>query len=126
MVAGYNQSFSASALATEHLFAELQEWQIAIPHPDELAAYLARHSDMVGVVTLVAQMVRQEFQDAAHISLEVFEDPDAEDEYPTFYVRQEEYEPQIMDRIEKLWSVYGPALAGKSGWLLVTTDFRRP
>ena len=58
------------------------------------------------------------------LSLEVYHDPEIEDEYLTLYVRQADYDEHVLSTIEDIRAGYEGELAGRSGWLLVTTDFR--
>ncbi len=97
---------------------------VKVPNPDPVGDYLARHLDITPVLLKVLTMTHQEFQDTATLTLEISADKYTADEYLALYVRQAEYDPQIRERIERLWGKYGSDLQSTSGWLLVTTDFR--
>jgi hypothetical protein len=62
----------------------------------------------------------------SQISLELYHDPEIHDEYLTIFVRQEEYEPDIIDKIDAICREYEQGLAGIDGYLLVNTDFQPP
>ncbi len=44
----------------------------------------------------------------------------------TIYVRQTQYDPDIIEKIDAICREYEPALEGQNGWILVTTDFSPP
>jgi hypothetical protein len=59
--------------------------------------------------------------------LELYRDPEIDDEYLTLYVRQRRYDAdKLLEEIEDLRAGSQAALRETSGWLLVTTDFRPP
>lgn len=99
---------------------------IKIPNANEVRGYLLRHSDMTDVVVQLCDMASRRLGPGAQLSLEVYHDPEIEDEYLTLYVRQERYDQRILDAIEDLCQACERQLAGRSGWLLVTTDFASP
>jgi len=99
---------------------------VAVRPPEKVDKYLAQHSDMVLVSMYVGALLNKEFNKDSKLYLERYCDPESSDESLVFYVRQQEYDPNIMRRIESIWEVYQPALENVSGWLLVTTDFRKP
>ncbi len=88
--------------------------------------YLLRFPDMIHLTPFVCEMVWERFRSSAQLSVEVYQDPEIEDEHIIIYVRQANYDVDIMDTIEKIHATYKSKLTGKSGWLLVTTDFRPP
>lgn len=97
---------------------------IMIPQPAEVRGYLLRYPDIIDLLMSVCKIARERFEMHTQLSLEVYHDPEIDDEYPTLYVRQENYDEQILDKIESICVEYEKAIAGKSGWLLVTTDFQ--
>jgi hypothetical protein len=96
---------------------------VRIPRPQEVLAYLDRYPDMLDLVEKASAETEQEFGDDAELSLELYRDPEIDDQYLTLYVRQAAYDKHIMDRIEAVRERYRQALSDKSGWLHVTTDF---
>lgn len=100
--------------------------QIVIPQPDEVREYLIRYPDIIELLLSVCKTALKQLGKRAQLSLEVYHDPEIKDEYLTLYVRQEHYDSHIMDMIENICAKYESELVGKSGWLLVTTDFQPP
>jgi hypothetical protein len=99
---------------------------IMIPQPAEVRDYLLRYPDIIDLLMPVCKMAQERFELHTQLSLEVYHDPEIEDEYLTLYVRQENYDRQILDKIESVCAEYEKVIAGRSGWLLVTTDFQPP
>jgi hypothetical protein len=69
---------------------------------------------------------REKLGTDVQLSLELYHDPEVEDEYPTLYVRQRNYQERILEMIESVREEYEGMLAKKTGWFHVTTDFRSP
>jgi hypothetical protein len=88
--------------------------------------YLDRYPDITHLLPSVCSVTRERFGIGTRLSLEVYHDPEIDDEYLTLYVRQKHYDKQIMKTIEDIWATYDEELAERSGWLHVTTDFRPP
>ncbi len=86
--------------------------------------YLVRYPDISNLIPLVCQITRKHFDKNTHLSLEVYHDPEIEDEYLVLYVRQESYDERLMDKIEKVCVEYESMLSRKLGWLIVTTDYK--
>lgn len=130
-----NRYWSSSYLRTStgsisrilEALSELKDYRIEMPQLQGVISYLREHEDMLGLVSAVCRVARTEcFPNGTQLSLELYHDPEIEDEYLTLYVRQEEYNRDTLRKIKAILSGYGEMLAGKSGWLLVTTDFEQP
>lgn len=115
-----------SSSPIEAVLSWLRSIDIVIPKPAAVRSYLLRYPDMTHLLSSVCKLARERFEMHTQLSLEVYQDSEIEDEYLTLYVRQENYDEQILDIIESISAAYEEAVAGKSGWLLVTTDFRPP
>jgi hypothetical protein len=99
---------------------------VLVPKMDDVESYLARHSDLEGLVEAICKKARAEFGVSAELALQVYEDPEIDDRYLTLYVRQETYAHDIIDRIEVVSGEFHRQLESASGYVLVTTDFRNP
>ncbi|HEX9666759.1 MAG TPA: hypothetical protein VGA95_09430 [Thermodesulfobacteriota bacterium] len=108
----------------EKTLNHLQESGIVIPKPSEVLDYLSRYPDIIGLLISVCELTVQRFDSQTRLSLELYRDPEIEDEYLTFYIRQQKYDENLMKRIEGIRANYEKMLVGMTGWLLVTTDFR--
>jgi len=114
------------AVQIEETLKHIQQDGIIIPKPAEVRDYLLRYSDLADLVLSVCQLTRQRFDSQAQLSLEVYHDPEIEDEYLTLYIRQQKYDENVMKGIKEIRANYEGMLAEKTGWFLVTTDFRPP
>ncbi|MBI3963001.1 MAG: hypothetical protein HY335_09625 [Deinococcus sp.] len=105
---------------------QLLEDKIQIPQPGAVRDYLSLHPDILGLVTSVCTTTLGRFGMGTQLVLEVYRDPEIVDHYLTLYVRQEQYQDNILDVLEDVRKLYELELARKSGWILVTTDFSPP
>jgi hypothetical protein len=110
----------------EELLEHLKSDQIVIPNPEEVSDYLRQYPDIIDLVEFACDETRDRFTPPTQLSLELYRDPESDDEYLTLYVRQEKYEEDIMDVIEDVWSTYEHELTTKLGDFLITTDFDFP
>ncbi len=118
------------AFQTEFTGASVPLQRSAVLHPHAPAPGTAGvprpPPGMTDVVEKASAETRREFGDTAELTLELYHDPEIDDQYLILCVRQAAYEKHIMDRIEAVRARYRDALADKSGWLHVTTDFCPP
>ena len=88
--------------------------------------YLAKHPDVRKPLMEVWDTALEEFRTDAEISIEVFSEPDGDDEYLTLYVRQEEYQDDVLDRIDAVRAQLRRSPTANTGRVLLTTDFQPP
>ena len=99
---------------------------ILIPHPDSLRNYLLQHLDMLNGLPLICKIAVDRVDSSSQLSLEVYQDPEIQDEYLTLYVRQSQYDESISKLIDDITEECQHYLSDSEGWLIVTTDFRPP
>jgi hypothetical protein len=99
---------------------------VLIPEPREVLDYLARYPDLVEPLPRICQRVRAQLPADIQLSLELYRDRESEDSYLTLYARQATYDHALLDRLEAASTEFEADLQVRSGWLLLTTDFRRP
>ncbi len=102
---------------------------IEMPQRLAVRGYLQRHPDIVAVVESASAIAAAHVKGAKHkteLSLERYRDPEIEDEYLALYVRSEAYDASVREMIRSISESVRPELRGKSGWLVVTTDFQNP
>lgn len=104
----------------------LKAMHVIIPKTSEVSEYLLAHLDLSCMIPMICSKLIKAFSEDAMLSLEIYRDPEIHDEYLTLYVRKNEYDEMILDRIDDVMSEFEPALGSASGWLLVTTDFLLP
>lgn len=98
---------------------------VRIPDPAEVFDYLVRFPEMGPVVVKVARLAAEKLPDA-QLTLQVYHDPEIEDEYLTLYARFASYDETTMEKIRAVREKYRPLVRNTSGWFLLTTDFRPP
>ena len=96
------------------------------PHPHEVVEYLLSHPGLYDIVLDTCYSTNEVFGHNSQISLELYHDPEIEDEYLTIFIRQENYEPDIIEKIDAISRGFENELIGESGYLLVNTDFQPP
>jgi len=96
------------------------------PNPEEVIDYLQKHRNIYDITLYACTLTEEKFGTRAQISLELYKDPEIDDQYLTIYVRQVEYEPDILEKIETICKEYAPSMDGEHGYVLVTTDFQPP
>lgn len=117
------ESLSISPLIETSLF-QLQEYLgFEFPNPGAVIGYLLQNPSLYDVVLYACILTEEEFGQSAQVMLDLYNDPEVDDQYITIYIRQEHYADDIMDRIDVICNEYEEALRNTSGWLLVTTDF---
>jgi hypothetical protein len=99
---------------------------VFVPKPSDVTAYLDQHGDLARLLPEICAQVRQAFGQETELSLEVYRDPEIDDCYLTLYVRQDEYDARIIERIEAVRSGFHDSVSAISGHLLLATDLRRP
>jgi hypothetical protein len=99
---------------------------ILIPRPDSLRNYLLQHLDMLNVLPLICKIAVDRVDSSSQLSLEVYQDPEIQDEYLTLYVRRPQYDESISRLIDEISAECQEYLSESEGWLIVTTDFRPP
>lgn len=116
----------ADTTQIKEVLDELEHSGVMLPQPEPVRGYLLHHPEMVDLLPLVCKLARDRLGLHTELSLEVYHDPEIEDEYLMLYVRQRAYASDILDVIEDINAEYEAALTDKPGWLLVTTDFQPP
>jgi len=122
----YPEETSNVTFEVENLLNWLLQNQVVVPEPREVRDYLLRYPDITGLLPFVCRLAWERLGMHTQLSLEVYHDPEIQDEYLTLYVRRPHYEEHLISAIEDVCAEYEAELVGKSGWLLVTTDFRPP
>jgi len=120
------ESESISYTIERSLLEILEILHINIAHRGEVLDYIVRNSGLDLVVMYACILTENEFRHDSTITLDIFQDTESRDEYLTLYVRQEEYDRDIIARMDRICDEYEPALTGQSGWVLLTTDYKSP
>jgi len=106
---------------------ELVEMGIKVPRYEEIHDYLLLFPDTVDVLPKIGKSARAHFP-TAELSLELYRDPEIEDEHLVLYVRLPEYKKEdvknLLEEIHKVVRENKGIFVGKKGWLLFTTDFK--
>lgn len=99
---------------------------IIVHNPGEVSSYLFQYPDMAYLVLEICRFTAGHFSGNAELTIELYRDPEQEDNYLTLYVRQEIYDETIMERIDSISDKFEESLNQSRGWMIVTTDFQLP
>lgn len=121
-----SQTNTAITVQIEKVLNSILYQNILIPRPDSLRNYLLQHLDMLNILPLVCKTAIDRAGSSSQLSLEVYHDPEIQDEYLTLYVRQSQYDESISKLIDDITEECQHYLSDREGWLIVTTDFRPP
>lgn len=98
--------------------------QIPEESSDSVGEYLILHPQITDNLDQISQILRQNLGQEPEISLEVYEDPEIEDEYLVFYIKDKNQNPELLGKIDKMFEEIYPLIENSSGWVLLTPDFR--
>jgi len=87
---------------------------------------LLTYRELTFFVLFAANRARSRFKSAVQLSLEVYHDPEIDDQYLALYVRQEEYDDNIFDVIDGISEEYENMLSESEGWFVLTSDLHPP
>lgn len=110
----------------ETLLNLLVSKKIIIPKPAEIRRYLMIYTDMIHIILPICAIINEKLNVPAQVSLEVYKDPEIKDEHLVIYIRQAVYDDEIMNIIDEISEECDGLLHNKSGWLIITTDFKLP
>ncbi|SRR6266536_4406943 len=121
VVAAANDAAKAASETVDRVIAA----GVVCPLPDRVAEYLRAHPDATDIVTGMAGELVREFQgEHAEIELDLYEDPEIDDQYLAFTVRKPTYEDKFVDRLLSVMAKFHEERGSASGWVMVSTDFR--
>jgi len=103
------------------------EWlhreQVKLVDGDAIREYIRLHSDMASAVDIVASLVRSRFGKNTQLLLDVYNDPEIDDQYLQLRVRAIDYNSEFMNLIDAVDALAEPVLRRRTGRILLTTDF---
>ncbi len=108
--------------AIEETLQALSAQGVRLPNRAEVAEHLKQCPDLITVLEPVIATAQSELPDA-QLSLEVYHDPEIEDDHLVLYARFAHYSPDTMARIERARTQYRERLLQRGAYLLLTTDF---
>ncbi len=99
---------------------------IALPNPEDIRRNLLCHADMTDLVKRICDDALDRFPKPSQVALELYKDPEIEDEHLTVYVRQYHYDDNILDVIDDVRLKFEEERASSSSRIHITTDFEPP
>jgi len=121
---GYSVAAGHSVLREiESLLEWLKKRKVRLSRVGEILDYLFAFPDLIEVIPLAVEAVYRHLPEA-NLTLCLYTDPEIEDRYPVLYVRLDQYDDSVMERIEAAENEFINILSEKEGWLQITTDFK--
>jgi len=111
---------------SEVVVSRLSAMNVVIPNLKKVKSYLLNYPDMIDILEPVCAAVLERFPPPSQVALELYQDPEIDDQYLTVYVRQHEYGEDVLDGLHGISRQFDELLCDTSGWLLITTDFQDP
>ena len=114
------------ALSVEGCLAHVVDDGISLPDAEGVRNYLLDHPDACLPLLRICLATIARFAAEADLRLELYRDPEIEDDHLVLYVSRREYDQSFMHALQELWGESEEALEGTTAWILVTTDFGTP
>lgn len=123
---GFDWSDSDITSQIDILLECLQRNKILIPNLTKVRDYLASHPNLGGKIPAVYRWITDEFPVDLNLSLEVYSDPEIEDEHLVLFIRQESYDQNILEKIDRVNNKVCDFIKDPSAVIHITTDFSDP
>jgi len=119
------ESFAMSA-SIERALKSLDMLGAEIKSPHKILDYMYRYPEVAELTLFAADLVTKRFGPDAKLSLGVYQDRGSQFENLVLYIRQRNYNSNIMSTINEIRNEYGALFPRARGMFLLTTDFRQP
>lgn len=107
-------------------FRDVPEFFTKIGTPDVLSLFdfLINNNDLIDIISVACEKTVDRFGGNSQLMLEVCKE--YYEEYLALYIRQEEYQIDLLTIIDELSQTFEDLLVDRSGWFMITTDFDPP
>jgi len=113
-------------LAADACLASLGTMGVSTPDPHAVLDFLTRHPDLIEPVLAIGAEAMRQARSWDTWSIAPYRDPEVDSEYLTLWLRRTDYTDDTLAIVEAIGDLAEARLAGRSGWMLVSTDFRPP
>jgi hypothetical protein len=100
-------------------------WKVRLENPHSIREYLLRFTELLDVIPKAVEAAKKHFPEA-QLVMDVYQDPEIDDNYLVLYIRLKHYDDSFIERLEKAEAEFLNQLVSKRGWIQLTTDFREP
>ena len=107
----------------QSIVTTLDSYGFEVSGQEAVQLYLSNHPDMLDPTFQICLGLRHEFGNTASLSLELYRDPEIEDQHLIVYVRLPHYPTDVVARIDSVVDRCAD-LADALRSILATTDFR--
>jgi hypothetical protein len=110
----------------DEMLRSLEPYRVSVGWLEYVRSYLEKYPELIPHILPTVERARQEFGDAAGLTLTINDDPEIYDPYLRLYVRLPKYDREADERLESMTLSLGEAIADLEGYFRVTADFRSP
>lgn len=108
------------------LMSGIKEAGIFMSNNWEVISFLRQHPDMINAVKNIYKSAKDTFGKEHELSLEVYHDPEEEDDHLVLYVRRAAYSDGFMEGIRTFRRQFHASMKPLSGRIHITTDYQSP
>jgi hypothetical protein len=119
-----SRKYKNPPVVTDELLSPLESSGVFIPEPEDVEKYLLEHPDITRLLPSICKTTWRITSGNARLSLEIYRDPEFNDESLLLLVRQSPYDERILEIIDSISDEYADEFDKLSGSFRVTTDFR--
>lgn len=110
---------------TPYHHQQLTQPNITITNKNEVKAYLTKHKDLTTIIEPISTNLRQKYGHLAHLTLELYHDPEIKDTWLVLYLRLPTYDTNTINAIQEATAPHLNTIEHSTGQFLVTTDHRK-
>ena len=112
-----------SIVEIEVLLDQIKEQSVKLKEIDQIRNYLLRFPGLLDIIPKAIHSAKERFPEG-QLTLNIYQDPEIEDQYLVLYVRLAHYDETTLDRLQKAEAAFLDALSDREGWIQLTIDFR--
>jgi len=96
---------------------------ILVANPAEVRAYLQAHPELLPSLMTLCRDAAARLASQARLSLQLYQDPELDDQYLTLDVRLSQGQESLLAIIDQLNDEHEDQVADTAGWLIVAAEF---
>jgi hypothetical protein len=122
----YSNPFEIDPSGGGNPMEQLEKCSLSIPDKTAVSSFISQHSDLLNVISAICPTLRKTFHSGDQFSLEVYSDPETLRESLKLFIRQNEYQDDILEKINSIRNEFRELIYKASTRLHITTDFNPP
>lgn len=90
--------------------SQVEKQIVKLEEIDQIRSYLLQFPDLLDIIPKVIHSAKERFPEG-QLTLNIYQDPEIEDQYLVLYVRLEHYNKKTLERLEEAEAAFLEALA---------------